>query len=379
MMKPTICQVLPALQAGGVERGTLDIAKAALAAGMGSIVVSSGGRLVAALEAVGSTHITLPMHSKNPFRMIANIFALKKIARAHQVSLLHARSRAPAWSAYFAAKALCLPFVTTYHGTYNGTRGLKKTYNSIMTKGDVVIAPSQFIKDHILRVHGAHLAPKIPVIPRGVDLKQFENTEAVIARGRALRAQWKIAPTDTLVLLPGRVTRWKGHEDVIRVIELIERPSIHVVFLGEVGVNQGFQAELIELIQSAGLSDNIHFQPHEADMAAAYAAADVVMAPSREPEAFGRVFAEAGAMERLVISTNHGGAAEVILPDQTGWLVEPNHPDALTEALEAFLNLPTEGRRKREQLASAHIRAHFSLQAMQEATIKVYGDLLRQS
>ena len=382
MTKPLICQVLPALNAGGVERGTIDIARALVRKGWGALVVSSGGRLVGSLKE-GACHVMLPMHSKNPIQLVKNFCSLIKVARQRGVSLIHARSRAPAWSAWWAAKKLKVPFVTTYHGTYNGIWGIKRFYNSVMTKGDVVIAPSSFIKDHIIAVHGAHLTPKIRVIHRGVDLSLFAPSSSVDERAKALRHHWGIAEEATLILLPGRISRWKGHEDVLQALKLFQEqmPSTnaHLLILGEVGSHQTFKNELYQLIVSLGLTDCVHFMPHEMDMPAAYRACDVVMAPSREPEAFGRIFAESGAMERLVVSTCHGGAQEVIIPGQTGWLVAPESPEALAASLKSFLGLTRESRSKMEKEALEHVRAHFSLEAMEQETLKIYALLLRQT
>ncbi len=374
---PCVLQVLPALVTGGVERGTVEIAQALTEAGYKAVVASAGGPLVRELTRCGAVHVELPVGSKNPLVMRANVRRLEAVIRGHQVDIVHARSRAPAWSALAAANRTGAHFMTTFHGTYNlGGFGLKHFYNSVMTKGERVIAISEFIAEHMRRVYG--VAPeKIRVIHRGVDLTKFDPVRVSAERIIALAHRWRLPDGYPVIMLPGRLTRWKGQEVLIRALAELGRHDIRCLLVGSDQGRAGYRQELTDLIARLGLTDVVHIVDECSDMPAAYMLTDVVVSASTDPEAFGRVVAEAQAMGRPVIASDHGGPRESILPGRTGWLTAPGDPHALAAALDRFLALSAEERGDMAALAQSFVRANFSKEAMCERTLAVYDEILR--
>lgn len=390
-----VLQVLPALDSGGVERGTVDIARALNKAGARAFVVSSGGRLSSVLEEMGTTVETLPVHSKNPFVMILNIWRLKKIIRKHDINVVHARSRAPAWSAFFAARLADVPFVTTYHGTYNGKSRIKRFYNSVMARSDVVIANSSFIAEHIGERYPA-AKERVVTIPRGVDLAVFDPENVSEERIAHFRKACRLSARDQrlIVLLPGRLTAWKGHDVLLDAMIALQKnppadlPAFVCVFLGD---SQGrhFKVLLAQRLTTEGLQSQVRIAGHYDDMPAAYAGSDIVISPSIEPEAFGRVAIEAQAMRKPVIATDHGGARETVItvndeahPAQdsqaTGLRIQPGDAEAVAQALYAFLCMGAEARDRMGARGRAHIGEHFSLANMCSQTLAAYIWVLRK-
>ncbi len=371
----TILQVLPSLETGGVERGTVDITEAIVNSGGRAIVVSSGGRLVSDVERAGGEHIKLPVNSKNPIRMFLNSRAISGIVLAKGVDIVHARSRAPAWSALLAARRTNRKFVTTFHGTYNENNILKSYYNSVMTRGDAVIAISEFIAGHIRRKYGV---PKniLSVIHRGVDLERFSLTNISENRVEALARTWRLPDGVPVIMLPGRLTRWKGQEVFIQAIKKTGLNNLKCLIVGSDQGRHAYKASLEKLIAQKDLSDVIHLIDHCDDMPAAYMLADIVVSASVEPEAFGRVAVEAQALGRLVVATNHGATKETIENGSTGWLVNPNDATAMAEILKTLLSYTREERKKISTLAIQHISNNFSKEEMCEKTIKLYKSMV---
>ncbi|MGD2133959.1 MAG: glycosyltransferase family 4 protein [Maricaulaceae bacterium] len=378
-----VLQVIPELSAGGAERTTVDVAAALARVGGTALVASQGGRLERELKSVGGELRVLPMSSKNPATMIANAFRLADIARHADVDVIHARSRAPAWSALFAARMADRPFVTTYHGTYNASSALKRFYNSVMARGDVVIANSEFIAERIRSEHGS-LAKEIVVIPRGVDTRAFDPAAVSAERVDALRARWGLEGAGRVVLMPGRLTRWKGQLLMIEAfarLRSLEGDSGGVAaeaVLVMPGDDQGraeYRAELEGAIAVLGLGEAVRLPGHAEDMAAAYALADVVVSASIEPEAFGRVAAEAGCMGRPVIATDHGGSRETVLDGEGGRLVAPGDVGAMAAALGEVLAMTPAARIEMGRKAAERARALFSVEALQAATLRVYDEV----
>lgn len=366
-MFPTILQVLPALHAGGVERGTLEIAQAVVQAGGRALVASAGGRLVPALEALGARHFTLPLdHKPGLWR---NGAALARLVEEQGVAILHARSRAPAWSAWRAARLTGARLVTTWHGTYNENFPGKRLYNSVMARGERVIAISDFIRDHILARHpGA--APRIRTIPRGVDAALFDPDAVAATRIARLRQGWGLAPDAIAVLLPGRLTRWKGQTVLIEALGRLPEPPT-AVLLGD--GRHAYMAELRELAAARGVP--LVLAGHTEDMPAALLAADLVIHASTDAEAFGRVVIEAQAMRRPVIAADLGGPRETVTPGRTGWLSPPGDPVALAEILAAVLAMEPAARAAVGLAARQDVLARFTTAAMQAATLDVYREL----
>jgi glycosyltransferase involved in cell wall biosynthesis len=372
---PAVMQVLPRLETGGVERGTVDITTALTAAGRRAIVVSAGGPMVREIERAGGVHITLPVDSKNPLTMRKNVAALTEVIADNNVGLVHARSRAPAWSALPAAERSNVPFITTFHGTYNFSNPAKKAYNAIMAKGERVIAISEFIGRHVAEQYDVP-EDRIRVIPRGIDLDAF-NPEAVSAERMIQLAQaWRLPDDSPVVMLPGRLTRWKGQSVLIEAARRLARPDVRVLLVGDDQGRTGYREELESQIGRIGAEGIIHLTGPCRDMAAAYMLADVVVSASTDPEAFGRVAAEAHAMGRPVIASDHGGARETVIAGETGWLVPPGDADALAQTLRTALTMTGEERETVARRAIAHIRDNYTKPQMCAATLAVYDELI---
>ena len=334
----------------------------------------------AELRAAGAILIALPVASKNPFTILANAGRLRSIIGEYGVGLIHARSRAPAWSAYLAAKRADIPFVTTHHGTYNAKSGLKRFYNSAMVRGDAVIANSRWTAEHLKSVHSVR-AKRVEIIPRGIDIRKFDPARIAADQIRSLRENWRAANGERIVLLPGRLTRWKGQLIFIEALAGLARAGrlprdLRAVIAGDSQGRREYVEELAAAITAAGLDQQVILTEHLKDMAPALLAADIVVSASIEPEAFGRVPVEAGAMGRPVIATDHGGARETVRPGESGLLVPPGDAGALGEAIAALLALPAEKRDEMGMKGRAHVAAHFTVDTMCAKTLALYDDLI---
>jgi glycosyltransferase involved in cell wall biosynthesis len=357
-----------------VERGTLEIAEAQIAAGFRAIVASAGGEMVPALEALGAKHITLPLTAKSPWAMWRNAAALAALARAEGVALIHARSRAPAWSALIAARRLGLPFVTTYHGAYNEGFPGKRLYNSVMARGDRVIAISHFIADLIRARHGV-AESRLRVIPRGVDPRRFDPALVSPARLAALRAAWGVAEGQPIIMLPARVTRWKGQMVLVEAMAQLPGDAL-ALLVGDAAERPAFQAELQARIASLGLQDRVRLVGHATDMPAALMLADVVVHASTDAEAFGRTVIEAQAMARPVIASDLGAPRETVAEGITGWRTPPGDAAALAAALSRALAMTDSERAALGARARAAVLSGYTTAAMQAATMATYRELL---
>ncbi len=370
---PVVLQVLPHLGAGGVAQGAIEIAAALAAAGATALVASSGGPRLAELQAAGARHIALPLDSKNPARLWRNARALAGVIRSQRVDIVHARSRAPAWSAEAAARRSERRFVTTFHGTYGHRGPLKRAWNAVMARGDRVIAISEHIARHLHAVYGVP-PERIRIIPRGVDTVRFDLGAVAPARTAALRNSWRLDGDGPLILLPGRLTRWKGQAVLIAALARLRHREMRCVLVGDDQGRGRYRAELETSIARYGLAERVRLVGPCADMPAACALADLVVSASTEPEAFGRVAAEAQAMARPIIASDHGGSRETVRHGETGWLVPPNDPGALAAALDRALDAPERwaamgaaGRR--------HVLSRFTADAMCRATLALYDSL----
>jgi len=373
--RPVVLQVLPALVTGGVERGAIDVAAALVAAGGTAIVASAGGPMVRELERAGAVHVTLPVDSKNPVTMLANIGRLARLIRKHDVDIVHARSRAPAWSAYFAARRTKRPFVTTFHGTYGHGGGLKRAYNRVMLKGDRIIAISNFIAGHIRDVYGVD-DDRVRVIHRGIDFNVFAPDAVTPERLIGLAEHWRITEGMPVIMLPGRLTAWKGQRLLIEALRRLGRNDIRCLIVGSDQGRAHYRRSLDSLIESRGLTGVVQVADHCRDMPAAYMLADVVVSASTDPEAFGRVSAEAQAMGRPVVASDHGAARETVLPGRTGVLFAPGDPEALALALAEALSLTSAQREELAADAIGHIRGRFGKVKMCAEVLSLYGELM---
>jgi glycosyltransferase involved in cell wall biosynthesis len=375
-----ILQVIPQLDAGGAERTTLEVAEAITASGGRALVASQGGRLESELAACGGQLVRLPMASKNPFTLWRNTGRLVHLIQDEQIDIVHARSRAPAWSAKWAADRTDAHFVTTYHGTYNSGSSLKRRYNSVMARGERVIANSQFIEAHVRAEH-PFAADRITVIPRGVDFDRFDLEKISEDRLDALASAWSIERNQTrlLALFPARLTGWKGQREMLRAMGLLKSQGVAlplVIFAGDAQGRTAYVDELNALISGLALHDDVRLVGHCDDMPAALALSDLVLTPSVEPEAFGRTAAEAGAMHRPVIACDHGGAREVIEAGVTGWRVQPGNVNALASALAEVIAMTPEQRATMGQAACNYVTRRFSTRSLQAATLRLYREIL---
>jgi glycosyltransferase involved in cell wall biosynthesis len=372
---PAVLQVLPSLVSGGAERGAVDVAAALVAAGGKALVASSGGPLVRELERLKATHIELPMHSKNPFVMRANARRLEDLIRKHGVDIIHARSRAPAWSALMAARRTGARFVTTFHAAY-GTRGpFKRRYNSVMARGERIIAISQFIADHARNNYGVD-PDRLKVILRGVDLARFDPKQVTANRMIQLVERWRLPDDLPIVMLPARLSRLKGHELLIEALALLGRHDLRCLFVGDLDGHEAYHRHLAHQTTRNDLSEVVQFVGRCDDMPAAYMLADVIVAPSIQPEGFGRVVAEALALGRPVIASDHGGPREIVTAGETGWLVPPGDPAALAEALKAALDMDQVAREAFARRASEYVRRNFTKERMCAETLAVYYEVM---
>ena len=370
---PAVLQVLPRLVTGGVERGTVEVTAALVAQGWRAVVASSGGPMAREIERAGGIHIELPLASKNPLVMRRNVGRLAAAIVHHRIDIVHARSRAPAWSALYASRRTGAHFVTTFHNAYGAETWLKRRYNSVMAQGERVIAISEFVANHAAETYG--VAPeRIRIIPRGVDFVRFDPERTSADRMIRLAREWGLPDGVPVVMLPGRLTRWKGHFVLLEALRRLGRAGLHCVIVGS-GPRR-YRRELEAAIARRPLPCPIRILDECRDMAAAYMLADVVVSASTEPEGFGRVIVEAQAMGRPVVATAHGGAVETVLPGDTGWLVAPNDADALAAALAAALDLPAEMRLELAERAIAHMRANFTVDLMTARTLAVYEEVL---
>ena len=345
----TLLQVVPELETGGAEQTTLDIARAVVAAGGRALVASRGGRMAARLQADGGQLFAMPADSKNPLTMLANAIRLAGLIRHERVSLVHARSRAPAFSALLAARVTGTPFVATYHGVYKAGGALKRWYNSVMTRGDLVIANSDYTRDHVLAEHRVDPA-RLVTIARGVDLARFDPAQVSGERVDALRTAWGIAAgeTRTVFLLAGRLTRIKGHLTLIAAaaqMRAMGRSDFLILFAGDDQGRSDYRAELTQAITAAGLTEVVRIVGHCSDMPAAYLLSDVALLPTTVPESFGRAAVEPQAMGRPVIASSHGGTVETVADGETGWLVSPGDATAWAEAMLRAIDIGPDERR----------------------------------
>jgi glycosyltransferase involved in cell wall biosynthesis len=371
---PAVLQVLPSLVSGGAERGTVELAAALTAAGWNAYVASAGGPLERDIVRCGATHLPLPLASKNLLMMRRNTAALVRAIRRFGIDIVHARSRAPAWSAWSAAGATGRHFVTTFHNAYGAGSALKRWYNSVMARGERVIAISDFVAEHAASIYGVG-NDRLRTIPRGVDLDIFDPRRVGGQRIASLARQWRLPDGVPTLMLPGRLTRWKGGLDFIAAIAALGRRDICCVLVGA-EQRRGFRRELEGAIEGRGLAGVFRIVEHCHDMPAAYMLADVVISASTDPEGFGRIIVEAQAMGRPVVATDHGGARETIVPGSTGWLVPARDPAALAAAIGRALSLGPGERSQLARQAIAHIAANFTRETMCARTIAVYEELL---
>ena len=370
-----VMQVLPALGDGGVERSALEMAGYLSRQNVEHWVVSGGGRLVPDVIAAGAQAVELPVGAKSPLAIIANARALGRLIDAHRIDVVHARSRAPAWAAWLACRWFShhpVRYLTTFHGVYSHGSALKRAYNRVMLKGRVVIANSQFIKNHIVSVYG-YPDNQIIVAPRGIEPALFEPALYSCEFRQRIRAEFLLHEAEPMLIIVGRLTGWKGHSVLVEALERLKDLPWKLVVAG--GGDEDFLKNLKRQITVAGLSDRIILTGSRKDVPALLAVADLAYSTSTRPEAFGRASIEAQAMETPIIATDHGGSRETVIPGVTGWLVAPSDSLALSAVTREALSDPA--RLKRMGLdGRANVLAHFTTERMLEAEFSAYRRLL---
>ena len=372
----TVLQIVPRMESGGVERGTLEITEAITREGGRALIATAGGQMLPRITKAGGEVIAMNVDTRNPLNLWQNARLLARLIQDLGIDIVHARSRAPAWSAYWATRGTGTPFITTYHGTYSEDLPFKRSYNAVMARGRPVIAVSDFIRNRIVQNHGVP-RDRIVVIPRGADINVFSEDAVGNERAVTLADQWGLLDDPRpVIMLPARLTRLKGAEDLIDAADRLRAMrgnDFLILLVGGTG-DSGFEDALRKKIARLGLGNCVHLAGGCTDMAAALKLASVVVSASTEPEAFGRAIVEAQAMGRPVIATDHGGARETVAHGTTGWLYPPGDIARLTIELNKALNLDPSERAHMGMAARARVHARYTVAAMQRATLDVYEE-----
>ncbi len=377
-----VLQVIPKLGYGGAETGCYDIAHYLPENGCESFIVTSGGKLSKFVDKKKVKLIKLPVHSKNPLLILINTILLIGIILFFKISIVHARSRAPAWSCLFATKLTKRKFVTTFHGTYNFSGKLKKFYNSVMVRSDLIIAGSNFIFSHIKENYSEFLTSqkKFLVIFRGINVDYFDSSTKLENDEKNLLKKWNINDEKKIILMPGRLTSWKGQELFIEAINLAKielgYEAFHAVILGNDQGRELYKKKLIRLTEQYRLTNQIKFIDHCEDMALAYKVSDIIVSASIEPEAFGRVAVEAQSMEKLIIASNIGGSNETINDEKTGFLFKSGDAVSLSKKIIRGLTMDETSINLMGKKGRDNIIKKFNVEKMCFSTYSEYKRLL---
>ncbi|MDD3288795.1 MAG: glycosyltransferase family 4 protein [Alphaproteobacteria bacterium] len=376
-MKLTVLQIIPNLGGGGAEQTCAEIVSGLKARGQRGIVISAGGVRADDVVRAGGEHYEYPVASKNPIIIISNAFRLARFISSNEVDIVHARSRAPAWSAWMASRMTKRKFVTTFHAAYKFSNPIKKFYNRVMSRGDRVIAISEFMAKHIRDSYGIG-EDKIRTIYRGIDLDSYSPLSVTESSRAALRSAWSVGAADRIVLLPGRISPIKGHRAVIKAMVDVAKkcPDAVLVMVGDDQGRVKYRRELDELVRASGLGDKVRIVPHCADMPAAYALSSVVVMSSVVPEGFGRVPVEAMAMGAPVVASDLGATCETVKDGVTGWLVPFDDVGAWANAITNALNMDAALRAQMSIAAIRHVHGKFSKTNMIRDTLAVYDELI---
>ena len=377
-----VLQVIPKLGYGGAETGCYDIAHYLPENGCESLIVTSGGELTKFIDKKKVKLIRLPVQSKNPLIILINTIFLIGIILFYKISIVHARSRAPAWSCLFATKLTNRKFVTTFHGTYNFSGKFKKYYNSVMVRSDLIIAGSNFIFSHIKENYSEFLTSKkkFLVIFRGINVDYFDPSTKLESDEKSLLQKWKINDEKKIVLMPGRLTSWKGQELFIEAINLVKielgYEAFHAIILGNDQGRDLYKKKLVRLTEQYRLTNQIKFVDHCKDMALAYKVSDIIISASIEPEAFGRVAVEAQSMEKLIIASNIGGSNETINDGKTGLLFRSGDANSLSKKIIHALTMDETSANIMGKEGRNNIIKKFNVEKMCFSTYSEYKRLL---
>ena len=377
-----VLQVIPKLGYGGAETGCYDIAHYLPENECESYIVTSGGELLKFIDKKKVKIIKLPVHSKNPLIIFINFLALICVIMINNISIVHARSRAPAWSCLLAAKITGRKFVTTFHGTYNFNSKFKKFYNSVMVRSDLIIAGSNFIFSHIKENYTKYLnaKKKLLVIFRGINVDYFDPTTKLDSDEKELLKEWQIEKDKKIILLPGRLTGWKGQEVFIEAVNLVNielgYEAFYAIILGSDQGRELYKKKLIRLSEQYRLINQVKFIDHCKDMALAYKVSDIVVSASIEPEAFGRVAVEAQSMERPIIASNIGGSNETVIDEKTGFLFDSNNPKSLSKKILKVLSMDEASLKSIGKEGRKNIIQKFNVEKMCFSTYSEYKKIL---
>ena len=377
-----VLQVIPKLGYGGAETGCYDLAHYLPENNCISYIVTSGGELLKFIDKKKVKVIKLPVHSKNPFLMLFNSIALIFIILLNNISIVHARSRAPAWSCLFATKITRRKFVTTFHGTYNFKNSIKKFYNSVMVRSDLIIAGSNFIFSHINQNYSKYLdlKKKFLVIFRGINVDYFELSTILDSEENRLISDWEVDRNKKTILMPGRLTAWKGQETFIEALNLVNKElgyeSFNAIILGSDQGRDIYTKKIKRLAEQYRLTSQLKFIEHCKNMPLAYKISDIVVSASVEPEAFGRVAVEAQSMEKPIIASDIGGSNETIIDNVTGFLFQSGNAEALSKKIIEVLQLDESRLKSIGIEGRKNIIKKFNVEKMCFSTYSEYKKLL---
>ena len=381
--KINVLQVIPKLGYGGAETGCYDIAHYLAEQNCGSYIATSGGDLLKFVKKNKVKVFKLPVHSKNPLIIILNTIMMIFLILIKKINIVHARSRAPAWSSYFACLITNTIFVTTFHGTYNYKSKLKKFYNSIMLRSKLTIAGSNFIFGHINDNYSEYLNKhkKLRVIFRGINVDYFNSKNISILKQEKLKREWSIDPNKFIILMPGRLTYWKGQEKFIEALNILIEDynftNFHAILLGSDQGRKVYSKKLFSLVERYSLSKKISFINHCGEMPLAYSLADVVVSASIEPEAFGRIAVESQSMGKPIIASNIGGSKETVLNKKTGFLYKHDDPRELAKSLNTVIQLNQEELKLMGNEGRKNVAKKFDVELMCDSNLREYKKLLK--
>ena len=380
--KIKVLQVIPTLGFGGAETGCYDLAHYLSEKGCSSFIATSGGKLLKFVKKSKVKIFRLPVQSKNPLLIILNTIILTMLILINNINIVHARSRAPAWSCYFACLITRRNFVTTFHGTYNFKNDLKKFYNSIMLRSKLTIAGSNFIFNHINENYSKYLhrKKKLRVIFRGINIDYFSQKNISILKQEKIKQEWELLPNKFIILMPGRLTYWKGQEKFIESLNILVEDynnfNFQAIVLGSDQGRKVYKKKLINLVQRYRLGQKIKFIDHCKEMPLAYSLADVVVSASTEPEAFGRVSVEAQAMGKPIIASDLGGSKETILKGKSGFLYKHDDPRQLAKAINNVIELDQDALNSIGNEGRKNVTKKFDVESMCDSTLREYKKLL---
>ena len=380
--KIKVLQVIPKLGYGGAETGCYDIAHYLAEKDCSSFIVTSGGELLKFIKKKKVKVLRLPVHSKNPLLIIFNTIILSLMILINNINIVHARSRAPAWACYLACLITRRNFVTTFHGTYSFENNFKKFYNSIMLRSKLTIAGSNFIFNHINENYSEYLnrKKKLRVIFRGINIDYYNQKNISILKQEKIKEEWKLAQNKFTILMPGRLTYWKGQEKLIEALNILiedyNNSNFQAIVLGSDQGRKVYKKKLIDLVQRYRLGQKIKFIDHCKEMPLAYSLADVVVSASIQPEAFGRVAVEAQAMGKPIIASDLGGSKETILKGKSGFLYKHDDPRQLAKALNTVIELDQDTLNSIGIEGRKNITKKFDVEAMCDSTLREYKKLL---